>query len=642
MEELTAAGALAATEVIKSLAKDMASFVSKKVSEYITDTTNKELVDSEWAFEDYLNKVKDTYSESKTILYKEEKKALASFFEPPYLKKKETFLDGGRHIPSINVEGILKRTDYSKVLITGIGGMGKTILLKHLCVNAIETGYKIPIFISLRWFNNIKIGKVPLEELIYERLRINGFTLDYKYFLYSLDGDKYVFLLDGYDELSNVKRKLVTNKITDFTTKYSGNSFIMTSRPVEQIYCWDEYRILELCPMLKGQVVNLIRRLDFDNTTKEQFIKELNQGLYEKYERFTSIPLTLSILFITYVLNTTIPETLQEFYETAFDTLLYRHDQMKEGYERVLKSKLNRHEFRKVFIRFCFMTYFKDVYSFSGAHLIDCLYAASDKSQPLDLYSYKEDLVDVTCMLVREGREYVFLHRSFQEYFAAYYVSQNGDEKQKQFCERFIKSCSEKMVYNIMGRVFINIDTKITDFLKMLYNIEPKRFDFIVLAPILEKIVDTYYYSCRRNLITTTSQYFRIGYDDLGTGERYHCIYFNLDNGKPEDRMSLGEFLVFIDFYKTWKEYTRQKSSDKIHHYANENMHRLQDELFLSFVDDRKWAKIARVSDFQEEYLLIEKYEEMIMAIKAALVKYNRMFSSEKSQMDFDDMINNL
>ena len=63
MEELTAAGALVATEVIKSLAKDMASFVKEKVSTYFTNTTNKELIDSEWAFEDYLTRMYDKYSE---------------------------------------------------------------------------------------------------------------------------------------------------------------------------------------------------------------------------------------------------------------------------------------------------------------------------------------------------------------------------------------------------------------------------------------------------------------------------------------------------------------------------------------------------------------------------------------------------
>ena len=95
MEELTVAGALVATEVIKSLAKDMASFVKKKVLEYYTDTTNQELIDSEWAFVEYLTKTREKYNKSKSILYRTEERELSSFFEPVDLRiKSERYFYG--------------------------------------------------------------------------------------------------------------------------------------------------------------------------------------------------------------------------------------------------------------------------------------------------------------------------------------------------------------------------------------------------------------------------------------------------------------------------------------------------------------------------------------------------------------------
>lgn len=533
MEVLTTLASTAAAEAIKKLAEDMSSFATKKVSEYYTDITNKELVDSGWAFEEYLFKVRDMYSKSKTILYRDEKKELEKFFEPLFLFKREYHF-GTRpktfFIPSDNLEEIFKKGGHSKVLITGIGGMGKTILLKHLCVNAIDTGYKIPIFVSLRWFNDMEIREEPLEKLIYERLRINGFKLEYKYFLYSLEGNKYVVFLDGYDEISNEKQPIITRKIADFTQQYSDNYFIMTSRPVEQISCWNEYRLLELCPMNLSQIENLILKLEFDAVPKKKFISELRMGLYKKYKSFVSIPLTLSILFITYDENTTMPETLPDFYEMAFNTLLYRHDRLKEGYERVLKSKLGRQDFRAMFTRFCYETYFKDLYSFSEVRLIEYISSAARKlGMSIDPYAFKDDLVDVVCMLVHEGQDYNFLHRSFQEYFAAYYVSLLPDDIQKLICSTlkeaempkgninnpvemtFFKKyqdiwLDDEIEFPIKFRDVYSSNYKTLDFYQMLQSIEPKRFELIILKPIYEKTYKFYSYH-DKDIIKTSIVY---------------------------------------------------------------------------------------------------------------------------------------
>lgn len=506
---------------ISSLVNDMVSFWVARMKENRIDITRENIIDIGFTFTDYIHKVRYMYSKSKTILYRNKEKELKTFFEPVDLFTRVNSVAGNHNKISNNNLRISSRNlkevfEYgSKIIITGTGGMGKTILMKHFCVNSIDTGYKIPIFISLKWFNDESIEYETLEKLIYENLKVFGFRLDFNYFLYSLEGDKYVFLFDGYDEVSGEKCDILTKKLSAFANKYSENFFVITSRSLEHLYDWDSFRLLELSKMTKEQAISFIMRLDFDIKPKLEFITKLNKGTFDKYESFIAIPMVLSILFITYMENTVFPDTLEDFYERAFETLLYRNDRMKEGYERTLKSGLEYADFRKVFLNFCFRTYFFDEYSFNDVVLKRRLTeSAKVVSKEFDVDAFKSDLIDIACMLIRDGLEYAFIHRGIQEHFAAVYVSGNTDENQKRFCNILIHTelviaDSRHGNYCSYPNVFPTIHTKEVDFLRHLYNIEPVRFEHIVLQPIREKLRMTYEL-CERDIFATVSMFFFI------------------------------------------------------------------------------------------------------------------------------------
>lgn len=70
------------SKIISKLAEDAAKSIVGKAKDYFVDREYKEQIDFEYAYEDYLIKVYDTYSKSKTILYGDEPRALSSFFVP--------------------------------------------------------------------------------------------------------------------------------------------------------------------------------------------------------------------------------------------------------------------------------------------------------------------------------------------------------------------------------------------------------------------------------------------------------------------------------------------------------------------------------------------------------------------------------
>ena len=70
------------SDVITKLAQSAAQSIADKAKDYFVDRENKEQIDTKSAYEDYLTKVYDTYSKSRTIVYGDKEKELSSFFVP--------------------------------------------------------------------------------------------------------------------------------------------------------------------------------------------------------------------------------------------------------------------------------------------------------------------------------------------------------------------------------------------------------------------------------------------------------------------------------------------------------------------------------------------------------------------------------
>ena len=89
-------------------------------------------------------------------------------------------------------------------------------------------------------------------------------------------------------------------------------------------------------------------------------------------------------------------------------------------------------------------------------------------------------LIDITqsvCMLVKEGIDYRFTHRSFQEYFAAWYTCKLIDSEQSELLENWIKNSNA-----------IKTDSYFT----MLFNLQGEKVNKIILYPGIKKLRKKY------------------------------------------------------------------------------------------------------------------------------------------------------
>ena len=459
--------------IISELAKNVASFVIQKIKKNYKDFNSKNDIDYKNAFEKYLKESNKHISKSKTVLYGRTPHNLYSFFECMNIKSAKNKI-----IDTSNVNNVLSIGN--KIIITGTGGIGKSMLMRHCFLNTIINTNYIPVLVELRGLNEFEINDIHLEDYIYKALNIFGFKLEEEYFQYSLDTVCYVILLDGYDEVKNAISQKVTNEIIDFSNRYPNNHLILSSRPLDEFIGWSDFIEYSAIPLNKHQALSLISKLDYDAELKKKFCTQLDKELYQKYKSFASNPLLLTIMLMTFESRVSIPDNRVDFYEQAFSTLFHRHDAMKKGrFKREIASKLSYEDFKKVFSYFCFRSFFKNQYEFSEQSVLENISKAKEK-YPINIFeskNYLNDLTKAVCVLIHEGLNYRFTHRSFQEYFAVLYTIQLNDDEQKKFISSWLKS--------IDGRLT-------TDFLNILCDLQPERFLKNILYDAIYELYNMY------------------------------------------------------------------------------------------------------------------------------------------------------
>ena len=520
-------------EVITDLAKTTAQTLYQKVRDYVTDIQKKEEIDFGYAYENYLKYAKTTHEKMKTLLYRHAAKDIYSFYECVGLNRNEDIID------TADINNVLEIGN--KIIVTGTGGSGKSVMMKHFFLNILETTHYVPVLIELRGLNEYDEKGINLEEYIYEVMGTLKFKIERKYFEYSLETGCYVILLDGFDEVKNEISNSVTNQIAAMSKKYPENHYILSSRPLEEFMGWNQFEELHAMPLSKEQALSLINKIEYDQIIKDKFYKELDEYLYEKYETFASNPLLLTIMLLTFESRASIPDKLNDFFEQAFTTLFHTHDATKGGYKRDIRSKLGYEDFKAVFSYFCFKSFFNSDYKFSENKALEYIGAAKQK-RIIDTYfnsmDYLKDLTNSVCMLIHEGLEFRFSHRSFQEYFAALYTVQLSDSQQKRFLKLWLQDNSYRSTSN---------------YLDMLYELQPLRFVKNIISPAIRELQEKF----KKN---NESEEWLIGYlyEDVGirkytNGEKrcavtiknfyYHdmiiraCSISELYNNSKQERM---------------------------------------------------------------------------------------------------------
>lgn len=381
----------------------------------------------ESTYRDYLKRLIERHSKGKSFFVRTEPVPLHTFFVPLDLATQMRLLT---RPAAPDVAAVA-----SNAIITGTGGSGKTMMMRHLLLTALTTRTKTPVFFELRQLNQ---RQESLRTVLLHSLQANGLDIDDAYLEVALGAGHFMIMLDGFDELQHSLRKQVAREIQDLAQRYPGNWMVMSSRPDSELEGWGSFTQFVVRPLDLDRAIELVEKLPFDDPIKTRFIADLRSELFARHESFLANPLLLSIMLLTYSDVAHIPSKLSIFYSQAYDSLFQRHDALKGGFQRERKSALDIQDFGRVFAALCIQSYDRREFSFPRLRALELL-EAGKKLTHLDYepQAVLDDALQAVCLLIEDGMDVAFAHRSFQEYFAARFINSCPPEIKAQLVKRF-------------------------------------------------------------------------------------------------------------------------------------------------------------------------------------------------------------
>lgn len=323
------------------------------------------------------------------------------------------------------------------ILVFGTVGQGKSILMRYLCIQELHQGKKIPIFLELRTLET----KDSVQSKLIETLDILGFEgIDEQTFNDLLNHGCFVFFLDGFDELKRELALAVQSELTRLMKKAPNTRWVISSRPgslMTHISGLPRLHPVSIHPLSDDDFDPFLKALNVEPEIRRQLVSAIMSSPGE-IKGVLKTPFMLTLLNLTFGTSTHIPDTLHEFYESMFLFLVYRHDETKPGYVRQKATQLSNAELQDSFENFAYLT--KDYgVSLSDEDFNTCSKNAS-KLTGLSFTpeGFRTDLTETICLMQKDGIRTAFIHRSIQEFFAAFFIKHLG-------AESTVKSIYEKI-----------------------------------------------------------------------------------------------------------------------------------------------------------------------------------------------------
>ncbi len=365
----------------------------------------------------------------KTIWQAERAVDLLKFYHPSRLK-----IDGER--PIIND---LSDVPYEgNVVIQGTVGLGKSIFFRYLTSREMVKGEALPVFVELR---RVKEGQRLVERVV-EEVKSLGVDIDEQIFVFLADEGKIVLLLDGFDEVREGDRARLIDEMECLAKRHERLRMLISSRPNGGIENSAFFRVFDLSPLKGDEYKDLIAKLADDPKTLSAIIKQITASK-GKIEQLLTTPLMVALLMVRFRVDGSIPENIVAFYDDLFPLLLRRHDRLKPGYVRPRKSGLSDRALEEIFNALSFLTRKKGEGTFTlkqlSGYAKDAIAIVGEDADP---EKFLADIIEITSLVVEEGGECEFIHKSVQEYHAACFIKEQPEDTGKRFYQAVVTDWS--------------------------------------------------------------------------------------------------------------------------------------------------------------------------------------------------------
>lgn len=369
--------------------------------------------------------VKGAYEQAQSVAYVKtiwnynEPVHISSFYYPVGLE-----IDGR----AISINSGLDGLPHEHFMVCGTAGQGKSIFLRYLCLQEAQTNNTLPIFIELRRLRQ----ENELIRLLEERFEIWGMDEGAFAFDFLAERGKLTLLLDGFDEIPSYLVVEVQELIESLVEKYPNMRVIVSSRPGSDLFYSYKLAVYQLTPLTHWDVPGVVELITGD-ALQAKNIGDMLRDRASLTPLFTT-PLSVVLLLVVYRAKHNIPESLAEFYDELFPLLFERHDKSKLGLQRNRSCSLSKREMLNCFEALCFCMQLDGVLEANeSSFLLLAREALKTMGVEADADSFLKDIVDITCLLVRDGQIISVIHPTVVEYYCARFIRNLSEADAEEF-----------------------------------------------------------------------------------------------------------------------------------------------------------------------------------------------------------------
>ncbi|MBD2255191.1 NACHT domain-containing NTPase [Nostoc parmelioides FACHB-3921] len=339
------------------------------------------------------------------------------------------------------VPGLTAVEKYSKLMILGKPGAGKTTFLKRIAIQCKLGQFlanHVPIFITLKDFAEAP-QQPSLLQYINDQFARNSIS-DQETTKTLLRQGRVIVLLDGLDEVTQAYNDRVLREIRNFSTEYDANYFVITCRIASKEYTFEQFTEVEVADFDDKQIAEFATKWfqTKDPKKAKNFIQKLQQN--QRIKELATNPLLLTLLCLLFGESTDFPSNRAELYEEGVEILLKKWDGTRSIERDLVYHKLSLKRKEDLLSRIALKTFESGNYFFKERlveeYISDYIENLPDaKTDPqallLDSKAVLKSIEAQHGLLVERARRiYSFSHLTFHEFFTARNIALSRNPQQ--------------------------------------------------------------------------------------------------------------------------------------------------------------------------------------------------------------------
>lgn len=327
------------------------------------------------------------------------------------------------------VPGITAVEKYSKLMVLGKPGVGKTTFLKYLAIQCSLDHFKnnkVPIFISLKDF--AEASNQPIL-LLYITQLLDTYHVTESQTNQILNYGRVMLLLDGLDEVKEEHNYWVLKQIQEFSSRFNLNQFVITCRIAGQEHAFENFTEVEVADFDARQTASFTNKWFalIDPIKGDRLIQKLKEN--EPIQELATNPLLLTLLCLVFTESADFPASRSHLYKEGLDLLLKKWDASQNIERSQIYKNLSTQHKQDLLSQIALKTFEQGDYFFKQQkieqHIADYIRNLPDTNDGTETLQINSTAVLKSIevqhgLLVERAKDiYSFSHLTFQEYFAA-------------------------------------------------------------------------------------------------------------------------------------------------------------------------------------------------------------------------------